>query len=289
MIYGCGVGPLRSAKASAAVAEMLRTADVVTLRDARAVHNAVSLGISPNRIMQTADPALGLRRATGARPASIGSAINVGVALRRVPKSYLATTGKDERDRVEQSLLESLTLTLRPLLDQAATVVTLIPMQLHPSDDDRLLLGELRDRLGRARGIRLIDAYESPEALLREFEALDFLIGMRFHSVVFGMLTHIPLVSIDYDASGGKVTGVMQAMGLEEFVINICDFTPQGLRQRLERGLAQRESLRQHLAERMRAIRQRESQNGEKLRELLALAWSARAQAATCDTIGVPA
>jgi polysaccharide pyruvyl transferase WcaK-like protein len=267
---------------------------VITLRDAQAVSNAARLGIPPDRLRQTADPAFGLivphtcggvSSSQAAARAGVGtSRFNVGVALRRVPRCYLGERTADEQS--QRTFLNSIGEALRRLLAQTPADLTLIPMQLHPADDDRLLLSELRTRLGQPERIRLIEAYESPTALLREFERLDFLVGMRFHSVVFGLLAQIPLVAIDYDASRGKVTGVMQAMELGDFVVNMADVSAPRLWEQIASGLAQRESLRRRIAAGLSTIREAEATNAAELRSLLEQACSYRP--ATCPALHRP-
>jgi len=86
---------------------------------------------------------------------------------------------------------------------------------------------------------------------------------------VFAMLSQVPLVAIDYDSQGGKITGLMQAMGLSEFVLNIADLTPERLWTLVNRGLSQRAAIARRIAENLPALRARERANGTTLRELL--------------------
>src|SRR5580658_5511619 len=60
MVYGCGIGPLHSAQVRQHVAQILRLADRITLRDTIAVKHAIELGIPADRITLAADPAMGL-------------------------------------------------------------------------------------------------------------------------------------------------------------------------------------------------------------------------------------
>lgn len=55
------------------------------------------------------------------------------------------------------------------------------------------------------------------------FKEHSFVIGMRFHSVVFGNTLGIPTLAIDYDISKGKVYGFMNEIGLEENYVSIND------------------------------------------------------------------
>ena len=123
--------------------------------------------------------------------------------------------------------------------------------------------------LSRDPRISLIEHYASPAALLEHFRGFDFFVAMRFHSAVFAMLSGVPLVAIDYDSRGGKTTGLMQAMGLSEFVLNIADATPERLWTLVNTGLSQRAAIARRIAENLPALRDRERANGTALRELL--------------------
>jgi colanic acid/amylovoran biosynthesis protein len=92
---------------------------------------------------------------------------------------------------------------------------------------------------------------------------------MRFHSAVFAMLSQVPLVAIDYDSQGGKTTGLMEAMGLSEFVLNVADATPERLWTLVDKGLSQRAAIARRIAKNLPALRDRERANGSTLRELL--------------------
>lgn len=51
------------------------------------------------------------------------------------------------------------------------------------------------------------------------YSHMDFIIGTRFHSVIFAMTSLVPAIAISY--SGHKTTGIMSDMGLEEYTVDI--------------------------------------------------------------------
>ena len=96
MVYGCGIGPLHSAEVRQHVAQILRLADRITLRDAIAVKNAIELGIPADRITLAADPAVGLLIPSVRFAGRTGEPLTIGVSLRRLSKHY-APLGQDAR------------------------------------------------------------------------------------------------------------------------------------------------------------------------------------------------
>jgi polysaccharide pyruvyl transferase WcaK-like protein len=269
MVYGCGVGPLHSAQVRQHVGRILSLADQITLRDPIAVANAIELGIPADRITLAADPALGLRTAPERSCVRNAERLRIGVSLRRLSKHYAPNGRTSEATSQEPAFQGALRSALRRVLDAHRARIVLVPMQLHGSDDDRVVLRSLQAGLGHDPRISLIEHYPSPAVLLDHFEGFDFFIAMRFHSLVFALLAQVPLVAIDYDSHGGKVSGLMQAMGLSEFVLNIANATPERVRALVDKGLCERSAIAQRIAENLPVLRDREKANGTKLRELL--------------------
>jgi polysaccharide pyruvyl transferase WcaK-like protein len=269
MVYGCGIGPLHSAPVREHVAQILRLADRITLRDAIAVTNATELGIPADRITLAADPAIGLVTSSVTFADRNAKPLTIGVSLRRLSKHYAPTGSAIEATRQESAFHDAAKRTVRRILQMNDAQVVLVPMALRRKDDDRVVLRQMQTELGHDPRISLIERYASPAALLEHFKGFDFFVAMRFHSAVFAMLTGVPLVAIDYDSRGGKTTGLMEAMGLSEFVLNIADATPERLWTLVETGLSQRAAIARRIAKNLPALRDRERANGSTLRELL--------------------
>jgi polysaccharide pyruvyl transferase WcaK-like protein len=268
MVYGCGIGPLHSAPVRQQVAQILRLADRITLRDAKAVANATELGIPADRVTLAADPAMGLVIPSVKLAGRNGEPLRIGVSLRRLSKHYAPTGKAIEATRQESAFHDAIKHAMRRILQTNEAHVALVPMALRGKDDDRVVLRQMHTELGHDPRISLID-YASPAALLEHFRGFDFFVAMRFHSAVFAMLSGVPLVAIDYDSRGGKTTGLMEAMGLSEFVLNITDATPERLWTLVSTGLSQRAAIARRIAEKLPALRDRERANGTTLRELL--------------------
>jgi polysaccharide pyruvyl transferase WcaK-like protein len=268
MVYGCGIGPLHSEPVRQHVAQILSMADRITLRDAKAVTNATELGIPADRITLAADPAMGLVMPTVKFAGRNTEPLTIGVSLRRLSKHYAPTGRAIEATRQESALHDAAKHTVRRILQMNEAHVVLVPMALRRKDDDRVVLKQMQRELGHDPRISLIDS-ASPAGLLEHFKGFDFFVAMRFHSAVFAMLSGVPLVAIDYDSRGGKTTGLMEAMGLSEFVLNIADATPQRLWTLVETGLSQRTTIARRIAQNLPALQDRERANGSTLRDLL--------------------
>lgn len=126
--------------------------------------------------------------------------------------------------------------------------VVLIPqvMTNDLTDDDRIVQRRIAgfcvtDPL---RVEELRDHYE----LMALYRELDMLIGTRFHSVIFSLISGVPCVGIAYEH---KTRGIMRELGLEQWVIDIEAVTPASLIGLADRAIASSADYRSVLAERM--------------------------------------
>ncbi len=80
----------------------------------------------------------------------------------------------------------------------------------------------------------------------------DVFIGTRFHSCIFALIEGVSTGAIAYLP---KTTGIMQDLGLDEFVIDINDVTGASLVALFESMSAQREALRARISKSLEAYR----------------------------------
>lgn len=63
--------------------------------------------------------------------------------------------------------------------------------------------------------------------LKKIYSKMDYLIGTRFHSVIFSLSSRIPVIAITYGGNKGK--GIMKDMGLEEYALPMNSITKEVL------------------------------------------------------------
>ncbi|MBV9179535.1 MAG: polysaccharide pyruvyl transferase family protein, partial [Nitrososphaeraceae archaeon] len=78
------------------------------------------------------------------------------------------------------------------------------------------------------------------------YRSLDFLIGTRFHSVIFSLTSYIPALAIEYEY---KTSGIMKDLGLSEWVIPIEQVTADNLYKKFTQLSIQSDSYKQKLQE----------------------------------------
>ena len=104
--------------------------------------------------------------------------------------------------------------------------VTFFAHTLGPSahEDDRIALKQTISMLPRFCK-KEITYIEDPELTCKDAEKIysyyDFMVGTRFHSVIFALNVGVPAIAIAY--GGNKSRGIMKDFGLEDFVLDMND------------------------------------------------------------------
>ncbi len=98
-------------------------------------------------------------------------------------------------------------------------------------ENDRLAVQDLLLKLGDVP-CSWIDFQGDCRDLKSIYRCFDYVVGTRFHSVIFAQGVRVPCLSIAY--GGNKALGIMQDMGLGDYVIPIEHVTGKLLRQKFD-------------------------------------------------------
>ena len=77
------------------------------------------------------------------------------------------------------------------------------------------------------------------------YSLCDFVVGTRFHSVIFSLQNQIPCIAITY--GGNKGEGIMKDIGLDEFTVKIQELSFEKLQEKFENMETQREIIKQKI------------------------------------------
>ncbi|WUD73679.1 polysaccharide pyruvyl transferase family protein [Streptomyces sp. NBC_00510] len=155
-------------------------------------------------------------------------------------------TARQFLDAAAQSAYEdAMTAAVRHLLDQDCHVV-IVPQVTcaFQADDDRIVNRRIAATLDSPRLHVLDDEAIDHHEIFALYGAADFILGTRFHSVIFGLVSKVPCAAIEYDH---KTRGIMRDLGLEHWVIRMSEATPDSLISLVDKLLADADSYRQHL------------------------------------------
>lgn len=121
-------------------------------------------------------------------------------------------------------------------------------------EDDRISLKEVIEKLQKAGVANKDYSYIDNAAmncydLANLYSKVDYIIGTRFHSVIFAMTSLKPAIAISY--SGHKTTGIMKDMGLEKYVVEIGEIDSEVMLKKFDNLIDEtdivREKIKQYL------------------------------------------
>lgn len=135
-------------------------------------------------------------------------------------RPYRFDGNKNANELYEKYIMEMTKLI--DLLTQNGIQVSLVKHTLGPSahEDDTIALNEVYERLeDKASVIVLGNDDWDCQQLQRVYSYYDFLIGTRFHSVIYALNMKVPCIAIAY--GGNKSYGIMKDIGVEQYVVPI--------------------------------------------------------------------
>ncbi len=87
-------------------------------------------------------------------------------------------------------------------------------------DDDRKASRAVYDQMKRQDRVVLMTDRLSHYEIKALYGSLDYLVGTRFHSVIFSLTSYVPAIAIEYEH---KTRGIMQDLGLLKWVVKFGD------------------------------------------------------------------
>lgn len=198
--YAIGANSFPDAGVRFLARHVLKTADVVSVRDPDSLANLRALGLSRAPI-QVLDPALSMKPASPESGAALlarwgcapGDRPLVCIGFRYV---------RDGRTDNTRKVAHVGQLVRHLIVDRGMDVV-FFPASQHPSqhyendlDFGRCVLREIDDR----RHFFLVEEYVAPDVAMSAFGNVDFCIFERLHAVILGSLIDVPLFVVAYDA-----------------------------------------------------------------------------------------
>lgn len=129
-----------------------------------------------------------------------------------------------------------------------------------PIQDDRVparrVAAQLSD-LGAA--VQVLEDPVPPDLLKALYGMMDIFIGSRMHSNIFALSEGVPVIAIGYQH---KTRGIAQTVGLERWVLDIQEVSPQALITKLDKLWAEREAVREHIRQTLPGLCQQAGQAG---------------------------
>ncbi len=224
VVFGQSLGPFDDPIGRRLVADVLRGARRVLVREALSRDVARSLGVPEARLALVPDPAFALSpndddgavaallERTGLRPGRYW--------VVTVRQAYASTGRAEATDAFVAEMARFIGLALeRGLVERVAIVAhTLGPV---PSEDDRRPARALHGRVASERAV-LIEDDLGPRALASLYGRAAWMIGTRFHSVILALLAGTPTLAVSY--FGPKTRGIMTMLELDDLCLDLTTF-----------------------------------------------------------------
>ncbi|HWC57921.1 MAG TPA: polysaccharide pyruvyl transferase family protein [Candidatus Paceibacterota bacterium] len=115
----------------------------------------------------------------------------------------------------------------------------------HAGDDDRIVARNIIALSRSKRAVAIEKVLDYKEVKLA-YEHADFVVGTRFHSMVFSLSYLVPGIAIEYEH---KTRGIMRDLGLEEWVLRIDTITSKELIVKFDALVGRKSLYKEYLAE----------------------------------------
>lgn len=111
---------------------------------------------------------------------------------------------------------------LDTIIDRHHVQVVFIPQvtSVHNSDDDRHVSRSIAARMQHASEVHVMEDEYTHYDVKAMYDELDYIIGTRFHSVIFSLTSYVPAIAIEYEH---KTSGIMRDLNLSKWTLKIED------------------------------------------------------------------
>jgi polysaccharide pyruvyl transferase WcaK-like protein/sulfatase maturation enzyme AslB (radical SAM superfamily) len=215
MIFGSGLGPIKDPGLEKIIRRILELSEVIILRDEKGSlkYSKLLEGLNYKSII---DPSVAYLREFKTSKEKHSDFLLM--CIRDWPEVYCDTNTNynETKEKYENSIVEIINL----LIDKGENIV-LFPMHTYYiGDDDRYFFNRIAKKVNRVE----LDIYNRDYVMdegIDVFLSAKAVIGMRFHSVVFGNALEKPTLALDYDTKKGKIFGFVSLINSIESYINI--------------------------------------------------------------------
>lgn len=239
-VEGCGIGPLTNPRYIRTVKEILRLANLITLRDGKSTRRCVEEFQREARVVE--DPATDYvrawRNAHSHEKMSLsgpeGDAVDVACFLREWGTDYAGDMTADEFQSKKEAFERGLEAFLARLITEGGLRVGLYPMHsFSVGGDDRKFNRRLAARLVENHGVppeslHVARLPMSPSELLDAMRRSKMNLCMRFHSVLFAETLGAPYLAIDY-TRGGKIQAFLEERGRNDRLVSLKQVAAGGI------------------------------------------------------------
>jgi colanic acid/amylovoran biosynthesis protein len=219
---------------------VLPKADLILVREAKSRAVLSGLGIGSARVVQVADTAFSFQPDPWPdADALIGRLWPEEQVVGITVRSWLSGAEQHAYECAVAEFVDRITKSY-------GMRVVIIPQvtATDQNDDDRAVGERIGLLLGPKSNVVVVTRRLTHYEIKSVFDRLTYLVGTRFHSVIFALTSGVPAIAIEYEH---KTSGIMQDLGLEKWVLRIEDVTTKNLGALFDELVATRTSYVRHL------------------------------------------
>ena len=217
MMYGCGIGPIRSPRNRKRAGRAIdRNVDVITLRDQASRQELESLGVKRPRIELSADPAVTLLPAP---PEEADAVLERAGLCPREGQRYLGVTVRPWPG------FEDKLSVFAQAIDYAYEKHGLLPVFIPIESRMDVAAARQVAALLQKAPAAVLPPCASPELASALSARMDVALSMRLHALIFAAARGVPLVGVVYDP---KVSAFLDCVD-QDLYVRLEQLTAQGL------------------------------------------------------------
>jgi polysaccharide pyruvyl transferase WcaK-like protein len=253
-IYGCSIGIAHSKAVKLAIRSMMELSDLILVRDLESGLRIKQFGIQKN-VAIIADPSILIKldiekKSPCLMAKEISKDLRVGICLRKLtPLAMKAKKPSLELTKLSNDFAQTISSLIDCLIESKNAEVFLIPFQTHPYDDDREALIDVFHKVKHEnkKRVRLLLKRLNAWELLSVIGKMDFLIGMRLHSIIFASIMKVPALGIELENKRGKIAAFLKQIDQGSFVISFNDLSINKLLSLMENLMLERSLIEKKL------------------------------------------
>jgi len=263
VLYSQSIGPFSSRPQAWLVRRALRCVQLIQVRECRSLALLEGWGLGVP-IVLTTDAAFLIEAETppDVEPRAVG-AVRVGFTVRH--------WFRRESDQLRYEGV--LAAFVDWLITEEKADVVFVPQVTHTlaDDDDRAVARRIVGRLRHPGGAQVLEAELRPGEIKGLCGQMTYFVGTRMHSSIFALSMGVPVLAI---ACQPKTSGLMEQLGLGEWMVPIDSLRPHSLQDAYRRLVARGPDVRRRLASTIPEATRSAMRNGQVIEEHY-LRWSA--------------
>jgi colanic acid/amylovoran biosynthesis protein len=260
-------GPFANHRQRRAAASALSGTTKIFVREDLSMHALAELGVPPELVERAVDSGFAF---TGNGSTNWRSRLSVSeteILVGLTARSWLDPAAQVAYERAFTDLIDH----VHDAYPDYRVVLIPQVISAYQQDDDRIVERRIADNCSAERRPVRIDDVDGHADLKDLYSTLDFLVGTRFHSVIFALTSRVPCIAVEYEHKTG---GIMRDLGLEHWVLKMEKVTGARLISQFEELVQQQSTYRDHLGQVIPPYVARAESFQERIREVVAPAQS---------------